>query len=80
MTPYYIEKIDDLGEWIHTAPSFLKNGDIVRLMRIRSFPSREFIGDKFLATMRWDYNKHPNVRRFMFTTMTDDGLNEMWPD
>ena len=77
MTNNYIEIIDDLGEWVQTAPMFLKRGDIVRLMKKRSFLSQEFIGDKFLATMRWEYDKV--LKRFIFDTMTDDGLEEMWP-
>ena len=77
MTKYYIEIFDDLGKWVQTAPMFLRRGDIVRYMKIRPWLCREFLGGKFLATMRWEYDRV--MKRFVFVTMTDDGLQEMWP-
>jgi len=78
MTPQRIEILVDNYGWMHTAPMFLKHGDIVRLMKKRPWFSREFLGDKFLAMLRWEFDKVLN--RFVFETMTDDGLNEMWPE
>ena len=76
MTRNYIQKWQG-DQWIQTGTMFLEHGELVRCMKERHWFLQLFLGDKFLAMTRWDY--YPDARRFMLTTMTDDGKEEMWP-